>query len=939
MKIDLNSPVEVWRIDAPHTGFPSCELTLFNLSGQQVVSVEVTLILLDPEGQEITRITHRAHGLTGAPMRTFSMSVPVAEPVNVGGCEAIIEKVWYDNSSIWRRGKEPLTEYTPNNLHRSAALSELREVAGDMAAGYPEMQGELWLCVCGRPNPVSIAHCARCGRDKRDVFTHFSKEAVDAVIAAREKATDDQNRAAVEETSKLQAQREQEVTKRRRHRRVIAGTIALIVLILGGGYAIMFHLLPQMKYNDAQKALDSSEYTVAAEKFAEISRYKDAAEMVEESNYRNAESLLTSGSATMDDLTQARALLDTLSDQTRTEALRQSADYQEALLRMNSNQLDEAEALLTALGDYQDAPTQLQEITYRRLSAALETTKDYESIREQLTALNGYSDSATLIERTWYLEAQDLLASGDAVSAIACLDEIPDYEGAAELSRQAHYAYGKQLQAAGETATAADQFYAAKGYEDADTQANESYYAPAVKALEAGRYKEAARLLQNIRDYSDADDLWKQAIYQQAQVEINALDFEAATALLNQLPADYEEVATLLKDCVYRPAQLAYSRGEYETAIAGFTAVADYSEAAEMIRLCNYDWAAKKAQDGDYDGAIAMYEALGDYKDSAAKISDVRTMKAQALSATGTLDDLQSAATIYADLGDEKNLAATQYQQATLLLQNQQYDDARVIFAALGQYEDAATQVQACDYAIALQKKDAGLLDEAAELLTSIAGYSDADEQLKAVRYQQGEKAAADNLPLAAAQFFTQAGDYSDAADRANAQFAAYYGPIAESARAQYNVQEYIAVADLLMNLDMDALPADYTDLRDLFRESCYQAGESYYAAGQVYQAYPYYQQISDERRVKERLKEACYLILGDWTDQSGNAYSFRLDGTCTLAGETLCFAVDGMNLQTGASADALTVTYQLTGISTNSAWLLDQRNGTNVRIHLNKAQ
>ena len=202
MKIDLNSPVEVWRIDAPNTGFPSCELTLFNLSGQQVVSVEVTLTLLDPDGQEITRITHRAHGLTGAPMRTFSMTVPVEEPANVGGCEAIIEKVWYDNSSIWRRGKEPLTEYTPNNLHRSTALSELREVAGNMAAGYPEMQGDLWLCVCGRPNPVSVATCARCGRDKRDVFTHFSKEAVDAVIAAREKATDDQNRVAVEETSK-----------------------------------------------------------------------------------------------------------------------------------------------------------------------------------------------------------------------------------------------------------------------------------------------------------------------------------------------------------------------------------------------------------------------------------------------------------------------------------------------------------------------------------------------------------------------------------------------------------------------------------------------------------------------------------------------------------------------------------------------------------------
>ena len=39
MKIDLNSPVEVWRIDAPNTGFPSCELTLFNLSGHGLIDM------------------------------------------------------------------------------------------------------------------------------------------------------------------------------------------------------------------------------------------------------------------------------------------------------------------------------------------------------------------------------------------------------------------------------------------------------------------------------------------------------------------------------------------------------------------------------------------------------------------------------------------------------------------------------------------------------------------------------------------------------------------------------------------------------------------------------------------------------------------------------------------------------------------------------------
>mgnify|MGYP007086042019 FL=1 len=97
----------------------------------------------------------------------------------------------------------------------------------------------------------------------------------------------------------------------------------------------MFHLLPQMKYNDAQTALTNGEYTAAAEKFAEISSYKDAADMVEESNYRHAEALLDSDNVTAEDIAQARTLLDTLTEQTRTDDLRKSADYQEGLLLLN----------------------------------------------------------------------------------------------------------------------------------------------------------------------------------------------------------------------------------------------------------------------------------------------------------------------------------------------------------------------------------------------------------------------------------------------------------------------------------------------------------------------------------------------------------------------------------------------------------------------------
>ena len=79
MKIDLTCPAEVWRTALPGAERPACELTLYNLSDKLIVSVEVTLTLLDAAGEEIARVIHRAHDLHGLPEKPFSMLVPVEE--------------------------------------------------------------------------------------------------------------------------------------------------------------------------------------------------------------------------------------------------------------------------------------------------------------------------------------------------------------------------------------------------------------------------------------------------------------------------------------------------------------------------------------------------------------------------------------------------------------------------------------------------------------------------------------------------------------------------------------------------------------------------------------------------------------------------------------------------------------------------------------------
>ena len=156
MRMDLTCPVELWRSNLPKEDYPACELMLFNLSDKLVVSCEVTLILQDGEGKETDRLIYRAHDLEGRPRTPFTMAVPLEEGVKPAAYEVVIEKVWYDDNDVWRRGKIQLTEYTSNALPNGRSLEMLRFVAGSNAVGYPEEQEGVWVrngvpLACGRP--------------------------------------------------------------------------------------------------------------------------------------------------------------------------------------------------------------------------------------------------------------------------------------------------------------------------------------------------------------------------------------------------------------------------------------------------------------------------------------------------------------------------------------------------------------------------------------------------------------------------------------------------------------------------------------------------------------------------------------------------------------------------------------------------------------------
>ena len=412
MRIDLTCPVEAWKVILPTEENPACEVTLFNLSSLQVVSVEVTILLSSGDGEETAKLTHRGRSLNGAPGKTFHMSVPVEGHITPERYEITVDKVWYDNSSVWRREKENMISYEPNNLRRSAQLTTLRSIVGDMASGYPDQQEGLWVCVCGRPNLDETTLCARCHRDKAEVFAKYSRQAIDAIVAAKEEALAEHGRETLKHTSRKFAD-EKDFVRRKKHYGWLAKLLAGLIVLAGLVWAGEKYAWPAIQYELATRASEEGRFAEASQSFAKLGDYKDAAHQAKYTQLVD-EHLALSGTETLNDAEYLShsLVLDVLEDfsaeigekTVSAEGLMQQAKWQHAEFLFGEGRYDEAEVFLTALGDQYEAPERLTEIAYIRACALLENGQ-WNEARTAFEALGEYKDSASLRLDTWYTPA------------------------------------------------------------------------------------------------------------------------------------------------------------------------------------------------------------------------------------------------------------------------------------------------------------------------------------------------------------------------------------------------------------------------------------------------------------------------------------------------------------------------------------------------------
>ena len=931
MKIDLTCPVELWQYAMPTEDDADCTFVMNNLSDKVVVSVQVTLKCFDKEDAQLFSQTERIQGLKAGVGERFSIVLLPSQWRDVEGVDLVIEKVWFEDATIWRKGNAPLTYYESNALPNGRGLDQLRFVAGKDAVGYPNVQEQIWLCVCGRPNALESDRCCRCERRRDAVFASYRPDNVAHVIAAHEQKLAAAARKAREENNLLMEKQEVERASRRRRRRRAAWIAGIGAAAAALAAVAVLWVAPAVRYQSALGLLDGGRYEEARAAFGAMGDYRDANALLTACDYQEALTLLGEGS--VDSLTKAEAAFRELEGYEDSAERVKEASYAlgKAYLEAESYELA-ADKFLT-LGDYQDSPDQFREATYRQAQALLESG-NHTVARVLFLGLADYRDAADQAQACSYQEGRALYEAGDYERAAETLRAMGDYEDAAQLADQASYALAEQKLAQGDDEAAGRLFLAAGDYSDASARANDCLYQLAQQTKAAGDYAKATELFLLIPGYLDSDGQVQDCLYRQAESLRDSGDYAGALGLLsmNGIPQNddalklyyecnyrlameaieandlaraqellenvdnYEDSERQLRTVRYELAEQALAQEQYEEARVLYNALGNYRDSAAKLRQCQYALAAAALEQRDYAAAISGFEALGSYEDSPSMLEEAVYQQALALKAAGNIEGAAEALAAVPDSDRAREeLLAIQMERGAALEATGDYAAAAEVYAAIEGSEEASERYLACMYTLAEQLRDAG------------------------------------DLPGAGAAF-QALGDYRDAAEQSEACYADYFGTVAQTARDAMENKDYAAVAAALAPYDMEALSGAYADLPDIYQEACYQYAEQLYREGKPYEALPYYQRVGDYRQTAEKkLERRAYLILGEWTSGTGRTAVFLPDGTCDLMGEKLFFRVSNFSLYTGVSADEMTITHKLSNIDKKSMSLRDIRDGQDV--------
>ena len=616
-------------------------------------------------------------------------------------------------------------------------------------------------------------------------------------------------------------------------------------------------------------------------------------------------------------------------------------------LAMEQGNWEGASRILERMGDFPGAKEKMRECAWqlaRQQAERAETPEEMEAAADALRAVEGHPESVALAEETDLKRARAALDAKDPEAARAAVERLPEDDGRRKaLENECLFQEAKEQMARGEYEDARQAFLLLKDdFPEAAGLAAECVYFPASALIDEGEYDRAIEEMSRIPEHPQSRMAIQECHYKKAQ-EAEALGDKEIAASEYLMAGEYGDAPEKTRELVLLLAGEAYEAGDYELARQLSASLPGYEPAQELekastlgmardaLKSKEYELAAEllatlpggyedrdellpeacyragvdAAKRKEWEKAVSYLDRAGDYRDAASRLEKAAENRVKELLAAG---DAQGALALLPRISGSKKYR--DYQQEA-------------------EYLDAVAQLE-----------NGGDPEEARERFEALGNYKDAPKRVKQTYYLQAGQAAARGETLTAGRLYARASGWEDADAKAEAQFDLYYGERAAAAREAADSGDYPLAVTVLETLDRAELPEKYADLGTLYETACLKAGEQLFQAGRPYEAAAFFRRVGDARKTRRWLDQACYRILGTWTDGNGQVVArFREDSTCEIAGESFTFLVsDSYTLKTEADGE-MKATFRITDLDENRLSLRDLREGRNVSYNLRRGE
>lgn len=621
----------------------------------------------------------------------------------------------------------------------------------------------------------------------------------------------------------------------------------------------------KIKERDYQKAKDlhaAGDFDGAI-KILKSLNYKDSEVLIRQIN---ADKLFAAG-----DLASAWEIYSLLDKDYQTHAADYASAYSTAVQLRLDGRFDDAVAVFTSLGNYEDSADQIPETLYQKARNSYEAG-DYDGAADILEKLN-YKDSAMLIRQ---ISADKLYDAGDFAGAweIYCVLNEPYRTHDADYA--AKYSDAEKLRDGGDYDNAVLVFASLGSYKDSAKQILQTKYEQGISLSSSGKYDQAIALFDELTaaEYLDSDKLSTKAL---ADRMYDAGDIAGAYDIYTSLEEKYQTHQADYAE-MYKAAEALRVSGDYDSAYNQFIALGNYSDAqvkanqcgqakadslfeaqnygeaaevytfigdTEKATLSTYQYAGQLAGNKDYRNAALQYLSIADYEDS-------REQHYQMGLKAFKDNNLADAYEILAEDIDYSDSKENIYQIGITASEAQNYEVSIKAFAIVGAYKDSAMNLTLDTYAYGEQLYDAGRYDEAAAVFTGMDGFSNTAEKAQISAYAAAARELENGNYEDAVKRFTALGKYSDSETQVK--------------NANYRwAESFFASGDYETAKTMFAALGNYLDSEDRLKATKYAIAQKHYDAGEYETAVSGFHEISGYSDANERELASRYALYGTY--------------------------------------------------------------------------